>query len=55
VALVVLANATPRHAVVEALEKLDRDRAIGLILNRADHGGDLLAYGSYHTYGQSVA
>lgn len=55
VALVVLANATPRHAVVEALEKLDSDRAIGLVLNRADHSGDLLAYGSYQTYGQSVA
>jgi protein-tyrosine kinase len=55
VALVVLAEVTPRQAVVEALEKLDSDRAVGLILNRADHVGDLLTYGSYHSYGESAA
>lgn len=55
VALVVLSDVTPRQAVVEALEKLDGDQAIGLILNRADHVGDLLTYGNYHSYGESVA
>lgn len=50
VALVVMANLTPRQAVLEAIDKLDPERAIGLILNRADDGGDILRYGSY-TYG----
>ncbi|MGD2167199.1 MAG: CpsD/CapB family tyrosine-protein kinase [Gammaproteobacteria bacterium] len=53
IALVVLADATPRHAVHEAIEKLDSDKAIGLVLNRADESGDLLTYGSYHAYGDA--
>ncbi len=51
VALVVLANATPRQAVLEAIEKLDSERAIGLILNRAEQGGDILRYGNAYGYG----
>jgi len=51
VALVVMANATPRQAVLEAIEKLDENRAIGLILNKADQGGDILKYGSGYGYG----
>jgi exopolysaccharide/PEP-CTERM locus tyrosine autokinase len=51
VALVVQANATPRQAVLEAIEKLDSERAIGLILNRADQGGDILRYGQGYGYG----
>lgn len=51
VALVVMANATPRQAVLEAIEKLDSDRAIGLILNKADQGGDILKYGHGYGYG----
>ncbi len=51
VALVVLANATPRQAVLEAIEKLDSERAIGLVLNRADQAGDILRYGNAYGYG----
>lgn len=51
VALVVMANATPRQAVLEAIEKLDSDRAIGLILNKAAQGGDILKYGNGYGYG----
>jgi Mrp family chromosome partitioning ATPase len=35
IALVVRASETPRPAVLAALDKLDSEKAIGLILNRA--------------------
>jgi protein-tyrosine kinase len=51
IALVVRANKTPQSAVLEAIGKLNQNKAIGLILNRADQGGEALAYGSYQAYG----
>jgi protein-tyrosine kinase len=51
VAVVIDANSTPRHAVLEAIEKLDQNKAIGLVLNRASDQGESVAYGSYGAYG----
>ncbi len=51
ITLVVDANHSPRHAVMEAIDKLDHHKAIGLILNRADETGDVTAYGAYGAYG----
>lgn len=51
VVMVVQANQTQRQVVVDALEKLDADRSIGMVLNRADQAGDLLNYGSGYGYG----
>lgn len=51
VVMVVQANKTPRHAAQEAIEKLNGDKPIGLILNRADNSGDTLGYGSHYGYG----
>lgn len=52
IALVVRANETPRSAVIAALEKLDSDKAIGCILNRAYGHGELQGYGyGYPAYG----
>ena len=53
VVLVVLANATPQQAVLDAIAKLDADTAIGLILNKADRDEDILKYGSYSIYGRA--
>ena len=50
IVIVVRANSTPQRAVVEAVEKLDQDKAIGLILNRADEAGEG-RYGTYGAYG----
>ena len=49
--VVVQANRTPQSAVLEALDKLDGDRSIGLVLNRADQGGEAIGYGTYQAYG----
>lgn len=54
IVIVVRANRTPQRAVLEAIEKLDPDKAIGLILNRADEAGEG-GYGSYATYGYPAA
>lgn len=51
VVMVVLANKTSRHAVLQALEKLDPEKAIGVVLNRADAAGDGLGYGYGYGYG----
>jgi receptor protein-tyrosine kinase len=51
IALVVRANATPRHAVAAALDKLDSAKAIACILNQS-YGTDLgLGYGDQYGYG----
>jgi protein-tyrosine kinase len=55
IVLVVGANKTPQRAVLEAIEKLDQDKAIGLVLNRADEGGEGMGYGSYAAYGRTAA
>jgi protein-tyrosine kinase len=51
ITLVVQAYKTPQHAVVEAIEKLDHNIPIGLILNQVDQGVETLGYGSYQSYG----
>lgn len=50
---VVAAQRTPRQAVIDAIEKLDSDRAIGLVLNRVDRKGEAIGYGLYN-YGYPV-
>lgn len=56
IAFVVRANSTPQSAVLEAIEKLDVDnKAIGLVLNRADQGGESMGYGTYAAYGSYSA
>ncbi|HMB71947.1 MAG TPA: AAA family ATPase [Gammaproteobacteria bacterium] len=54
IVVVVRANSTPQRAVTEAIQKLDQDKAIGLILNRADEAGEG-RYGSYAAYGYPAA
>ncbi len=54
IVVVVRAHTTPQRAVCEAVEKLDQDKAIGLILNRADEAGEG-RYGSYAAYGYPAA
>lgn len=51
VLLVVLANMTPRQALMDAIEKIDRNVAVGLVLNRVGHGEDVFRYGNYNQYG----
>jgi protein-tyrosine kinase len=52
IVMVVQANRTPQQAVLSALEKLDRSKAINLILNRDDSGQAALGYGyGYGDYG----
>jgi len=54
IVIVVRANSTPRQAVTQALEKIDDAKAaVGLVLNAADVGEDMLSYGNYHAYGSS--
>lgn len=48
--LVVHAGRTPQHAVMAAVGKLDHQKAIGLILNRADEASSGLPYGQYGAY-----
>ena len=52
---VVNANNTPQSAVLEALSKLDQNSAIGLVLNRVEHGHEALRYGTYQAYGYQDA
>lgn len=47
IVIVVRANSTLRHAVLEARDKLDPRKAIGLILNQADGSAALSSYGEY--------
>lgn len=55
ITLVVRANETPQQAVMAAIEKLDRDKAVACILNRSISSGLGLGstdgYGSYGAYG----
>jgi protein-tyrosine kinase len=54
IAVVVRANSTPREAVLAALEKLDRSKAIACILNRSADAAESENYG-YYGYGQTTA
>jgi Mrp family chromosome partitioning ATPase len=51
IALVVQAGRTSQSAVLAAIEKLDHNKAINLILNQASRGGWLNAYGNDYGYG----
>lgn len=50
--LVVSANQTPRQAVVDAVDKIGGEIAIGLVLNKVDQDEDVIRYGYYGGYGQ---
>lgn len=54
IAVVVRANSTPRDAVLLAIEKLDRTKAIACILNRNADAADSEGYG-YYGYGEGTA
>lgn len=53
IAMVVAAESTPKDAVREAMGRLDPDKAINFILNKARHhsGADYYGYGAYGFYG----
>ena len=56
IVLVVQANQTPRTAIADALGKLDHNKSIGLVLNRASADDRLTSYSygySYGSYGRS--
>ena len=52
IVMVVKANKTPQHAVLAALERLDRSKAINLILNQAAGRHSVLGYGAYYGHGE---
>lgn len=52
IALVVEAGKTSQHALQQAIETLDPDKATNLILNKSRHSGRLGYYGDYGYYGQ---
>ncbi len=54
IVMIVAAGRTPQHAVLEALESMDEDKAINLVLNRAARASTGEAYG-YYGYGRSSA
>jgi len=54
IAVVVRANETPRDAVLAALQKLDRAKAIACILNRNAEAAESPGYG-YYGYGEATA
>ena len=54
IAVVVRANDTPRDAVLAAIQKLDRAKAIACILNRNAEAADSPSYG-YYGYGETTA
>lgn len=55
VVMVVLAGKTPKQAVSQAIEKLDPTKAIGVVLNQVDEGGDGYRYGYGYGYGYGGA
>jgi exopolysaccharide/PEP-CTERM locus tyrosine autokinase len=46
ISFVVDAHHSPRHTVLEALDKIDHEKVIGLILNRLDDRADTTVYGA---------
>ena len=54
VVVVVRANATPQHAVLAALEKLDPEKAIGCVLNQTSGTTQLDSSYGYYGYGDST-
>jgi exopolysaccharide/PEP-CTERM locus tyrosine autokinase len=55
IVMIVGAGQTPQHAVLEALESLDKSKAINLVLNRASSSSGAEAYGHYgYGYGDGA-
>ena len=54
IVVVVCAGVTPQHAVIEAVEILDPEKAISLVLNKSGNGLGAGGYGSYGYGGQGA-
>jgi len=54
IVMVVEANKTPQSAVMESVNLLNKDKAIGLVLNKTSKGIGYPQYGSYYSYGQDA-
>lgn len=52
ITLVVEANKTPKSAVLESVALLNKDKAIGLVLNKTSKGFGYAQYGTYTYYDQ---
>jgi Mrp family chromosome partitioning ATPase len=52
IVVVVCAGVTPQHAVLEAVENLDPEKAISLVLNKSGKGLGNNGYGGYGYGGQ---
>ena len=53
VVMVVRANSTPQRAVLDAVGRLDPEKAIGIVLNGASEAAGKSGYGTYDSYGAS--
>lgn len=53
IVLVVEANKTPQSALLEAIGMLNKDKPIGLILNKTRRSFNYGQYGGYYAYGES--
>ena len=53
VVVVVRANSTPQRAVLDAVGRLDPEKAIGIVLNGASEAAGKTGYGTYDSYGAS--
>ncbi|MBI1425240.1 MAG: polysaccharide biosynthesis tyrosine autokinase [Gammaproteobacteria bacterium] len=54
IVLVVEANKTPQSAVMESVGLLNKDKAIGVILNKTSKGFGYAQYGNYYSYGRGA-
>ena len=54
IVLVVEANKTPQSAVLDAVGLLNKDKAIGIILNKTSRGFGYSQYGNYSSYGHNA-
>ena len=54
IVLVVEANKTPQSAVQDSVNMLNKDKAIGLILNKTSKGFGYAQYGNYYSYGRDA-
>lgn len=55
IVIVVKAGSTEQQAVVNAVQKIDASKTVGLVLNCASETGDSLHYGSYGAYPHAKA
>jgi Mrp family chromosome partitioning ATPase len=52
IVIVVMADVTPQHAIIEAIEHIAEDKMIGMVLNRTRRNrGKLFGYGYGYGYG----